>query len=565
MRTRVANACDVCKNRKVKCNGLSPCGYCLRRQRPQHCHYSPQQRRRARASRADAGASLGQHPDSPPSSVHSIAATGSAQRRHASSLSSHPTPAPSQVASGTELTPAFNRSLTAPAAHAHSLGPPGPSPHSHGDDGDVSMTVAVSEEHEETEVPREARLLCDAQGKLIFIGDSAPLSFFQTVRQLVTSRVDANAFAPQTSRYTVLENAHSRNPVSFGSVSDPPPVASGSVDDAIVEYLAVTAGLVDLFDHSRLLQDMLMWAGQEKEASASHADEMAPFVNYLVMAIGCQKSDPETAQAHFDYARDHAFANLNGNLSVGTVQAFILITVFMLGSCQINGAFLFFGIAVRAAYSIGIHRTEVNARFGHDMHRQRDRLWKSLRVVDLFLSTSMGRPPSTSDVDCTIPYREVPADEDRAEEFDLLNASAQIFLIIEGIVLEVYSRRKISLQLTEGISRELRDWSTRWLPQLKGAISKDEARSDPGRLNGACQVLATYYYAVILVSRPFLMYELHRRLADSYPPASFGPGSLVSGKSKLADACIDAASLMVDPVQDLIKRGLMTPRAPAIV
>ncbi len=34
------------------------------------------------------------------------------------------------------------------------------------------------------------------------------------------------------------------------------------------------------------------------------------------------------------------------------------------------------------------------------------------------------------------------------------------------------------------------------------------------------------------------------------------------GKSKLADACIDAASLMQDPVQDLIARGQMSPRAP---
>ncbi len=119
------------------------------------------------------------------------------------------------------------------------------------------------------------------------------------------------------------------------------------------------------------------------------SDAMVSAAYYLVLAIGLQKLDEETAQLYFDYARDQAFNDPSGNLGVGTVQAFILITIYMLGACQINGAFLFFGIAVRAAYSIGLHRSEVNSRFGPEIHRQRDVLWKSLRVVDLFLSTSM--------------------------------------------------------------------------------------------------------------------------------------------------------------------------------
>jgi hypothetical protein len=40
---------------------------------------------------------------------------------------------------------------------------------------------------------------------------------------------------------------------------------------------------------------------------------------------------------------------------------------------------------------------------------------------------------------------------------------------------------------------------------------------------------------------------------------------MTSGKSKLADACIDAASLMVDPILDLIDRGILNGRSPLIV
>ncbi|CAM1504547.1 Fc.00g021380.m01.CDS01 [Cosmosporella sp. VM-42] len=410
---------------------------------------------------------------------------------------------------------------------------------------------------DETEVPREARLLRDAQGKLIFIGDCAPLSFFQSVRQLVMTRVGQYAFAPQSSRYSVLENAPARHSHRAPGDLRVPIVYPTEVSSALSAYLSTTTGLVDIFDNGRLLEDVLFWANLNQKP-----DDATSIVNFLVLAIGRQMDNQDVAQDYFEYARDRALVNLSGNLSVGTVQAFLLVTVYMLCSCQINGAFLFFGIAVRAAYSIGIHRTEVNARFGLEVGRQRDRLWKSLRVVDLFLSTSMGRPPATSDVDCTVPYKAV--GEDGSEIFDLLNSSVQIFLILEGVVTEIYSRRKISLQLTEGVSLQLRDWSLRWLKPLKGVITAQE-NQDQAQIAGACQILSTYYYAVMLVSRPFLMYELCRRLSDGSSTASTNTSALTSGKSKLADACIDAASLMVDPILGLIERGVLTGRVPLLV
>ncbi|KAF4986959.1 hypothetical protein FDECE_15677 [Fusarium decemcellulare] len=507
IRSRIANACDGCKARKVKCDGKLPCSYCARRQRPHACHYSPQRRRRNGQSLASLR--------SPPASERDAHA-------HSTRNTSPSTPRDAE--------------LTRPAI---------PAQQQQGMDAE-----------DETEVQREARLVCDAQGKLIFVGDCAPLSFFQSVRQLVTTRVGQNAFAPQTSRYSVLENAPAHQSRRVPGDNRIPNICPDDVPSAVSTYLSVATGLVDLFNDQRLLEDLMLWANLDHKP-----DDANTIINLLVLAIGIQMDNEELAQDYFEYARDRAYANLSGNLSVTTIQIFILITLYMLCSCQINGAFLFFGIAVRAAYSVGIHRTEVNARFGHEVHRQRDRLWKSLRVVDLFLSTSMGRPPATSDVDNTVPYQS-PADI-ADESPDLLNASVQIFLVLEGMVTEIYSRRKISLQLTEGISLQLRDWSARWLKKLKDIIANPDAQ-DRAQASGACQVLSTYYYAVMLVSRPFLMYELCRRLSDT-STTSNGRSSLTSGKSKLADACIDAASLMVDPILDLIQRGVLVGHVPVLV
>ncbi|KAK4034138.1 hypothetical protein C8A01DRAFT_49411 [Parachaetomium inaequale] len=554
IRARVANACDLCKLRKIKCSGAQPCAYCVRRRQPDHCRYTaPRRRPRPGSDATGNGNDSAAHActgASPSSSAHSVQAPSRHTRQDPDPSSHHPTPTPSHPAPA--LSAASPRVSLAPAGPTLHAGPDArPDTHPPRD-----TVFAALEEHEETEVPREARLLCDAQGKLIFIGDCAPLSFFQTVRRLVTSRVDANAFAPETSGYSALENVYSR-PGTSGSFGVEPPAVKVPTGPTVAAYLDVTAGLIDLFDTTRLADDIAAWA--EHARPRDNAVDVPSAVNYLVLAIGCQKSDEHTAQLYFDYARNVAFASLSGNVGVASVQVFILITFYSLGACQINGAFLFFGIAARAAYSIGIHRTAVNARFGPDVHWQRDRLWKSLRVLDLFLSTSMGRPPATSDVDCTVPYRA--QDEAGRERFDLLNASAQIFLVIEAIVVEVYSRRKISPRLTEGISRELRDWSTRWLQRLKDVVDGTSPENQPGMVNGACQILSSYYYAVILVSRPFLMVELHRRLSEG---SSFA-GTGLTGKSKLADACIDAAILMVEPVQSVIEQGQMTRRAPVIV
>lgn len=533
IRSRIANACDGCKARKVKCDGKLPCGFCVARQRTHTCRYSPQKRRRQ--------SQLQKLPKSPPSSVRESrdrAARGGSLGRSPSPIETPGSMASRRVSLVGASSPAVRSDRQQASASA------------------LHQSQEPSVAEDETEVQREARLLCDAHGKLTFIGDCAPLSFFQSVRRLVTNRVGQNAFAPQTSRFSVLENAPARQTKRSLRDSRVPQVGPADVTPAVATYLSTTASLVDLFDSSKLLDDLIIWANL-----AQKPDNVTTIIHFLVLAIGLQADNDALSQQYFEYARDLAYTDLSDSLGVETVQAFILVTVYMLCSCQINGAFLFFGIAARAAYSIGLHRTEVNARFGQEIHRQRDRLWKSLRVLDLFLSSSMGRPPSTSDVDCTVAYRAVDADGN--EVFDLLNASVQILVILESIILEIYSRKKISMRLTEGISLQLREWSGRWLGPLKDMIAQSASRNE-AQVTGACQVLSSYYYAVMLVSRPFLMYELFQRLTDGSSASSSKP-ALTSGRSKLADACIDAASLMVDPVLDLIERGILRGKAPLLV
>jgi hypothetical protein len=151
-------------------------------------------------------------------------------------------------------------------------------------------------------------------------------------------------------------------------------------------------------------------------------------------------------------------------------------------------------LAARTAYAIGIHRTEVNASFGRPIKTTRDRIWKSLRVVDELISNVLGRPPSTSDVDCTVKYSIAdPADS----SVDILDVSVQIFMIIERVVVEVYSRKRISIRIAAYVSHQLKGWASKWLRGLTDLIVRPcESVEAPSMIVGACSTLCSYYYGI---------------------------------------------------------------------
>lgn len=409
---------------------------------------------------------------------------------------------------------------------------------------------------DETEVPREGRVIKDAYGKMVFIGDCAPLSLYQSIRKLITTHVDPSAFAHQTSLPSVLQNSRLRQ--SSLSSDGPPAISSENIGKHVKLYREGIAGIVDLFSNSSLEDALTAWATSKVTTSSLST------VYYLVLAIGSQPEEDDIAHAYFEYAKGRALSSLGADINIETVQSFILITIFLLRACQTNGAFVFFGIAVRSAFSIGLHRTEANALLGDGVGKQRDRMWKSLRIVDLYLSASMGRPPATSDVDCTVSYRQ--SDENANNCFDSLNAAVQILLISESVVTQVYSRRKITLAITEGISAQLRDWSNRWLKPLQYILQKSVLPTDNvSSIIGACQILATYYYTVMLVSRPFLMYEARQRLATGFARGDVGGEGSSSGRLKLADACIDAAAMLAELVGPLVDQRVLKKRMPILV
>ncbi|KAF2206804.1 hypothetical protein CERZMDRAFT_63215 [Cercospora zeae-maydis SCOH1-5] len=516
---RVIAACDLCKARKVKCNGELPCSYCKRKNRAETCVFSPPKQRSYLHPTLTKSAGNGQigrrENDGPRRSTHS---DGGGPRE-----SEYPARAP-QTHDGVAD---FGASL--------------------------SPTLSRDDHHDDTVVPLEGRILRDAQGKVIFIGDCAPLSFLQTVRHLIASEVDAEELPVAASRDSIIEVARPRSSDQQSSIT----ISLREVDHLTEQYAVAVSGLADLFDHEQLFRDIKTWVGD----FTSHQQDATSAVYYLVLAVGAQESNDGKAESWYKHAKDILLRHLTSSMNVSTVQGFALIAIYMLRAFQPNGAYLYFSLAARTAYAIGLHRTEVNASFGETVHATRDRIWKSLRVVDMLISNVLGRPPSTSDVDCTVKYgKHGVAEVPFGESSHLIDASVQIFMIIERVVVEVYSRKRISLRIAGYVSHQLKAWASTWLRPLSDTANRSTSRE---AVVGACSTLCSYYYGIMLLTRPFLIYESYEYMGASLKRP--GTQREYLEKQKYADAALDAATAFVETLQTVLGAESMPRRMPLVV
>lgn len=287
---RVTAACDLCKKRKVKCDGEQPCGYCKRKNCTSTCTFSGPK------TRSTANTPSNQNTNSTPQTVRC--------RAHSE---------------GNTLQPRSRDGLNSDRIQLGSS---------------LSPTASRSDHHEDTVVPLEGRILRDAQGKFIFIGDCAPLSFLQTVRYLISSEVDPDGFTVPAARDCIIEIAR---PTTTGRALDTS-INIHNVPHLVNKYLVATSGLAELFERDELVSEMKAWAS----GMTPHSDDAAAAVFFLVLAIGAQENDEARADTWFEHARSALSGNMCSSMNVATVQGFALVAIYMLRAFQPNGAYLYF-------------------------------------------------------------------------------------------------------------------------------------------------------------------------------------------------------------------------------
>ncbi|UKZ58312.1 hypothetical protein TrVGV298_012180 [Trichoderma virens] len=407
--------------------------------------------------------------------------------------------------------------------------------------------------------PHLSRLIKDDRGTFMFIGDSANHSFLQNIRRIVRERVGDCIFVDDPLRHYMVEACPSKGHNSIlHHGTEPPP--KPTVDEArsfVYWYRQATHSILQLFDENKICDDILDWLRLPQEPldaiSATYS---------LILAIGaqaCPEGYDERAERHFNYGRYVTLATLMDDPSIATTQCHVLIAMYLLAQSRRNAAFMYLGIAVRGAYALGLHREDVSALYDSTEYMTRERLWKGIRTLDLFMSASLGRPPATLET----------RDTASKEHYSAMNDLSYIF---ENILTEVYAKRMITTECLKKISELHRGWATRFGGGLGvdniPPIEEVQTEAGPGPNIGLIHLKEAYYWTIMLLSRPFLIDyisssppEERNSPSDSTQPT---PASSPS-RNILAQACVDSAVRTIDLFQPLLTNKLTPKRLPFVV
>ncbi|EED20121.1 conserved hypothetical protein [Talaromyces stipitatus ATCC 10500] len=612
-RVRAAQACENCKKRKQKCNGTFPCANCSKRQ--VQCFF---------AGSVPATGSF------PAVSSTAIEQRSNGQKRKFSDLvanmdatnrSEEPTrTADDQPYQGSAFPANVNDAAyhttdrTVSVSHHEQQHRNRDSllvrniPTTSSDQVEQAAHDEISDETDEAELQGMSRMLDDGKGRMLYIGDSAPLSYLQTIRQLVGSVIGTSMFTVDPRRHNILEASMQAQSTGFQYAFTLPDREAALY--LVDSFFISTKGMVHLFNEQVFKQRV-----ERTFQNPLAADQSWMCILYLVFAVGLQlrcvtprpspkeaailkrllSPDVDRSEMFFLCARhlkDSASGIEDGDFA--SIQALLLMTLYMLSVGKRNTAWAYIGMAVRLAYALGLHRAETQRAYDErerqSMSLPRVLLWRSLYVMDRFLASCLGRPTAIQDEEISeelVPHRERFRDLSPGSvenfEFEALFASVQAAQINGSILHQIYRSRKVSLKIARQIAVQIHEW-TQSLPEILQWRPTPMPHDDTGKAMGQLHIWMTYFSTIILLTRPFLLLHVKKVIAqerrrpnpphahkspDSSEAVASSPGEIRVAENpelkKYSAACVRSATHMIRAVQTIRVKGCLPRRNPFII
>ncbi|RAL05361.1 Zn(II)2Cys6 transcription factor [Aspergillus ibericus CBS 121593] len=510
-RRRAYEACLACRATKKRCSGTFPCSKCVRLGRAETCVPSPR--------------STAQRPAGSTHPLENGSVVSDSATRPATTLSVNPPADRADFDSHSQL-----------SAPGHSTRPVSP----------------------ETLHRTHPRMLRNLHGERVYVGKAASLSFLQLVRDTVSQYLGPSQFSHNGKSEDMLETETPR---------DIPPALDITLDSyQLLEYHraygSATSGFIYVLTDTEaidLLDGLIEPNTRQGKTKSALAD--------MIIAIGAQstKRTPSMEQAErffFSRAQRSAFERMLENPSLELIRLFLLMSFYMLGACRRNTAFMYLGVAVRAAVALGLHLTELADAVPSPEQHQRARVWMSVYILDLLVSSILGRPAATGALRSDAEHSSIRYPQPESHMAMSLLASYKVSGILEEIIARMYSKEGASAEVAESLLAKLKQWSN----GLPGPLVEppDLNFDDPAarrHIIGNLHIACTYHFAVIIVTRPFLISVLGVRLARLHGGSvdRLSDDSLHEepAHSNLAIACTDSALYMIQTCSEVHRSGLL--------
>ncbi|PHH72546.1 hypothetical protein CDD82_5926 [Ophiocordyceps australis] len=409
-------------------------------------------------------------------------------------------------------------------------------------DGVQSSETGLNESVDGPLTPQaQSRMLLNSHGDRVFIGGAATISFLQLVRRLVAKQIGPSQFSHNASSERMLEK-----PTPLSQPLQYPHVDMAEGLSFVKCYNSVTEGLLNVLEPletERAVMELF-----EPQATSPH--KRAALL--LVIAIGAQAKSLESAQTigihYFRQAQSLAFEGSLEDASLDLVRCFLLMSFFLLGECRRNTAFLYLGIAGRAAVALGLHSSESCSNAS-----QRN-VWASVCIVESLVNSILGRPGATTGTGGGLMGSCLGSPTPNSE----LGITLGITQIIISIVDRIYDKKDGSVAVVQALLQDIEAWADK-LPQgfRVAAVKANASDEAPGGIMKSIQVSCLYYFAMTLATRPILVSHLTAASDGADEAQTQLVSTCLEAAILLTQTCVDAREMNVLPGNMCILKALV--------
>ncbi|ETS80053.1 hypothetical protein PFICI_07582 [Pestalotiopsis fici W106-1] len=519
-RRRIEQACEVCKKSKRRCDGRRPyCSRCIRQHKTKNCDYRDQLLPHGGPSSAPGTSSIRKAADVSPDD-DSLSTTAPSTR------TTRPSHAQASLLSPSNQLPSIATPLSQPE-HLHN----------------------------------------SPESNKFYIGPSGPLSFLRLLREALARR-DGN-FEPDVGGFDVLFEAE--EPHGFGDEWKDLLLFDKLTKFTDLFFIATT-GVLHVISRDDLIEKISQLCDQQ----GNDLSLISPMVA-LPIAIGAQSQvQDETNQRYAKAFSRAAYRAIRSECllmpTLKTTQMSVLMAFYLLTAYRRNAAYMYLGIAARGAHTLGLHHVSFYNSEQATTAMSSLSLWKSICVLDVMVSSLLGRPPAVAlfrQLPREIVVRSVPC-------FDMgylaLEASFRLAKILREILDRIYIQRETSFAFAERVLQELTDWRLSLPPQLRvpipqaGAVQGEIPDQDRQSVTASLRVALLYYHAVMLTTRPFLVAKVGMALRESSKKSLSDsrltephPGDESTSQNHLYTACVDSATYMSETIHNAAKTNILLP------
>ncbi|ORX62338.1 hypothetical protein DM01DRAFT_1315788 [Hesseltinella vesiculosa] len=239
------------------------------------------------------------------------------------------------------------------------------------------------------------------------------------------------------------------------------------------------------------------------------------------MRVRTDPSKPDTAgDAYFERARmllDFEF----DNFKIHTVQAILLMSSHQNGALKSIRGWIYSGMAFRMSQNLGLHINCDSWDISGEEKEERKRVFWACFVIDRLSSAMHGRSPIIDERDCDAPYPKLNdvCDEGKGVQImDTFLPMIRLAEILSSVLREIYTVRGRNLMkrmpspdpLIARLDKSLNNWMAKLAPVARyRPPNTRNSEFAPTPTIALCQIHLMFYTTLILLHRPFIPGSKH--------------------------------------------------------